>query len=206
MFRSKRWTFSVVALVLVMSSATAQRIVPSPLLAIDQNRVTVVDRIVSEWGQPLAQSSAALSPEQLRTILSELRSDHLLAASLAGNLDGLRNVLANALSSTAPVKASRIQPEALGDAGDDLVYTPINPCRIVDTRLGGGGFLVDDTERDWKASLPGGSFTSQGGSSTDCGIPASPAAVLANFAVTGSSQPGVLCLAVQPAGPNGLDA
>ena len=206
MNHSKGCTFVFAALALVACGASAQKIVPSPLLAIDQNRVTVVDRIVSEWGQPLAQSSAALSPEQLRTILSELRSDHLLAASLAGNLDGLRNVLANALSSTAPVKASRIQPEALGDAGDDLVYTPINPCRIVDTRLEAGGFLPNDTERDWKASLPGSSFSSQGGSSTDCGIPASPAAVLANFAVTGSSQPGVLCLAVQPAGTRGLDA
>lgn len=65
-------------------------------------------------------------------------------------------------------------------------------ARIVDTRLGGGGFLVNNTERDWKVSRPGGNFTDQGGASSDCGIPASPAVVLANFAVTGSSQPGVL--------------
>ena len=115
MNHSKGCTFVFAALALVACGASAQKIVPSPLLAIDQNRVTVVDRIVSEWGEPLAQSSAALSPEQLRTILSELRSDHLLAASLAGNLDGLRNVLANALTSTAPVKASRIQ--IAGEAG-----------------------------------------------------------------------------------------
>ena len=164
----------------------------SALLAIDQNRTTVIDRIVTQWGGSLAQSSAALPAEQLRTLLSGLRADHLLAASLAGNLDGLRNAISTAVTSTAVVSPSLLHTKALGDANDDLVYTPINPCRIVDTRLGAGGFLGNDTERDWKVSRPGGNFTDQGGSSSDCAIPASPAAVLANFAVTGSSQPGVL--------------
>ena len=162
------------------------------LLAIDQHRATVIDRIVSQWGGQLAGSSARLTDEQLRTMLMGVRADHLLAASLAGTLDGLRDVLAAAMSSPAPVRDRLVQAKALGDANDDLVYTPINPCRIVDTRSGAGGFLVNNTQRDWKASNPGGNFTFQGGSSTDCGIPASPAAVLANLVVTGSSQPGVL--------------
>ena len=51
------------------------------LLAIDQNRTTVIDRIVTQWGEPLAQSSVRLSSEQLRTMLNGLRADHLLAAS-----------------------------------------------------------------------------------------------------------------------------
>ena len=164
----------------------------SALLAIDSNRATVIDRIVTQWAEPLAQSSAALSAQQLRTLLSGLRADHLLAASLAGNLEGLRNAISTAVTSTAVVAPSLLRTKALGDGNDDLVYTPINPCRIVDTRLGAGGFLGNDTERDWKVSRPGGNFTDQGGSSSDCTIPANPAAVLANFAVTGSSSPGVL--------------
>src|SRR6516164_273324 len=138
MFRSKRWTFSVVAVVLVMSSATAQRIVPSPLLAIDQNRNTVVERIVGQWGEALAASNAGIGAAELRQMLSGMRSDHLLAASLAGTLNGLRDVMANALTSTAEVNRSMIRAKALGDASDDLVYTPVVPCRIVDTRNAGG--------------------------------------------------------------------
>jgi hypothetical protein len=182
----------VVGLVGVMSIDHAMAQAPSPLLAIDQNRATVIERIAHEWGEPLAQSSAALSPEQLRTMLAGLRADHLLAASLAGSLEGLRNTLAVAMTSTTAVREPLAHTKALGDTNDDLVYTPINPCRIVDTRGGAGGYLGNNTARDWNASRPGGNFTDQGGSNTDCAIPASPAAVLANLVVTGSSAPGVL--------------
>ena len=100
----------------------------------------------------------------------------------------MRDVVADALTATP----RRPQTKALGDSTNDLVYTPINPCRIVDTRLGAGGFLGNNGARDWNTARPGGSFADQGGANNDCGIPAGPAAVLANFAVTGSSQPGVL--------------
>jgi hypothetical protein len=49
--------------------------------------------------------------------------------------------LASALrsASTAAASAAGAQPKSLGDTGDDLVYTPITPCRIVDTRNAGAG-------------------------------------------------------------------
>ena len=100
----------------------------SPLLAIDRNRATIADRIVTQWGDALSVSDAGLNAEQLRTMLLGLRSDHLLAASLAGNLEGLRNVIAQTLISTAEVKTTLVQPKSLGDAADDLVYTPVIPC------------------------------------------------------------------------------
>src|SRR5205823_1399137 len=106
----------------------------SALLAIDQNRTSVVDRIVAQWGESLAQSSAALSREQLRNMLMSVRADHLLAASLAGNLEGLRNALSVAVTSTQGVHEGLLQAKALGDAGDDLTYTPVTPCRLVETR------------------------------------------------------------------------
>ncbi len=73
--------------------------------------------------------------------------------------------------------------KALGDRTSDLTYTPITPCRIVDTRFGGGGILNAGDTRDWLAATPAGNFSAQGGSTTDCGIPVKPAAVLANFTV-----------------------
>jgi hypothetical protein len=169
----------------------AERAGASALLAIDQHRPTVIERIVAQWGAPLAASGAGLDGEQLRALLADLRADQLLAASLAGTLDGLRDVVANALPTT-PLRGRPLQAKALGDSASDLVYTPINPCRIVDTRGGAGGFLGNNTARDWNTARPGGSFADQGGANNDCGIPGEPAAVLANFAVTGSSQPGVL--------------
>src|SRR5882724_13329265 len=48
---------------------------PSSLLAIDQHRATVIDRIVTQWGERLAQSGTGLSAEQLRTMLAGLRAE-----------------------------------------------------------------------------------------------------------------------------------
>src|SRR5438128_4704886 len=136
-------TFALTLVSFVAGNTSAQHIAPSALLTIDQNRSTVVDRIVSQWGDRLARSNAGLSSEQLREILSGLRSDHLLAASLAGSVAGLRDVVAGALvRSDATVAPTLMHTKSMGDTIDDLVYTPVVPCRIVDTRSGGGGVFL----------------------------------------------------------------
>lgn len=160
------------------------RAVPSALLAIDQNRSTVVERIVTEWGRELAASSAGISIEQLRSMLHSMRADYLLAATVSGSLEGLRSVVAAAVVGTTPVK--RESAKRLGDAASDLVYTPVTPCRIVDTRYAGAGPLLAGQTRSYIAANPTGSFAGQGGEGTNCGIPVKPAAVLANFIVFGN--------------------
>jgi hypothetical protein len=141
----------------------------------------VLDRIVADWGNDLAKSNAGITVEHLRSMLLAMRSDYLLAASIAGSLEGLRNVIASSLVGVAPVKP--ITAKMLGDTADDLTYTPVTPCRILDTRLDSGGTLLSGQTRSWLAANPAGTFASQGGASTNCGIPLKPAAVLANVTV-----------------------
>jgi hypothetical protein len=135
---------------------------PSALFTIDQNRTTVVDRIVGEWGATLSRSTAGINSAQLHAMLMGLRADHLLAASLAGSPSGLRDVLANSLSSTTAVKSSRLHAMALGDTSDDLVYTPVSPCRLFDTRpaQGGLGVMTPNVRRTYGATTP---VANQGG-------------------------------------------
>ena len=180
MFYSKRLTFAIAALALAACGASAQNIVPDALLAVDQNRSTVVERIVNQWGDRLAASNAGIGAAELREMLSAMRSDHLLAASLAGTLEGLRDVVAKTLIPTGEGKASLLQPKALGDTSDDLVYTPVVPCRIVDTRNAGGA-IGASSSRDFKVWVSSGGFTAQGGSATNCNIPANPTAVVLNI-------------------------
>ena len=156
-------------------------VTPSPLLAVDQNRATVIDRIVAEFGVAFAHADTGLSVAQLRSILTGMRSDYLLAASLAGSLDGLRDVVSSSLISAASGKAAR--PKVLGDVADDLAYTPVTPCRILDTRGAIGGVMQGGQTRDWLAANPSGTFAGQGGAASNCGIPVKPAAVLANATV-----------------------
>ena len=54
-------TLIVAAIVLMSGTAAAQHIAPSALLTIDQNRSTVVERIVGEWGDRLATSNAGIT-------------------------------------------------------------------------------------------------------------------------------------------------
>jgi hypothetical protein len=73
----------------------------------------------------------------------------------------------------------------LGSLSSDLVYTPITPCRILDTRNAGSksGILVAGTIRGfWGKNT---TFASQGGSATSCNTlnTTNEAAILVNFTV-----------------------
>ena len=87
-------------------------------------------------------------------------------------------------------------PRAFGDSADNLVFTPVAPCRIIDTRNIGappGTPLLPGVPRNVRAT--GASFTDQGGFAGSCGVPFGPAtSVFINF------------VAVSPAGAGNLRA
>ncbi|HRO26362.1 MAG TPA: hypothetical protein PK743_09515 [Luteimonas sp.] len=58
--------------------------------------------------------------------------------------------------------------KALGALGNDLVYTPVQPCRIIDTRSTAAGPIAANGTRSFLA-INSSNFTAQGGSSTNCG-------------------------------------
>ena len=131
--RSCTLAVSAASLVVFTAASSAQ----SPqhgadaLLAIDQNRASVVEHVVATWGASLATSSRPVSIDELRAHLLSLRADRLLAASLAGSEDGVRAVAGLAATAAKPTSVST---KALGDVAADVVYTPVTPCRLVDTR------------------------------------------------------------------------
>ena len=90
----------------------------------------------------------------------------------------------------APATVAKAAPETIGDATAQLVYTPVAPCRIADTRAAGGP-LVPGTPRDLRVT--GGDLSSQGGSATGCSVPSGRAtAALINFVAVNPSGPGNL--------------
>lgn len=97
--------------------------------------------------------------------------------SMMGTLLGQGTSDAEVINALAMSDGGASTVQALGSAANDLVYTMVSPCRILDTRnaigrLSGGvprGIFVH-----------GANFTAQGGSSTNCGIPADPSAVAIN--------------------------
>jgi hypothetical protein len=91
----------------------------------------------------------------------------------------------------ADVMGYYAKPVALGSPSRDLVYTPVTPCRIMDTRSGAA--LAANGQRGfygWTAS----NFTSQGGANNTCGLPASTdnAAIAVNFTIVSPTTGGYI--------------
>jgi endosialidase-like protein len=150
-----------------------------PLLVLEQNRASIVQRIVGEWAAELPglPRDRRLSAEQLSEALWSLRSDRLLAASLAGSFTTIEALIADTRSENAVTSTHRVATKNLGDANADLTFTPINPCRIADTRVVGGA-LAANVQRQFDGFSA--NFATQGGTATNCGMPNGVAAIAMN--------------------------
>lgn len=77
-------------------------------------------------------------------------------------------VITRLASMDAGASRSKATVKTLGALTNDLVYTPLQPCRILDTRNTAAGAIAANATRSFVA-ITAGNFTGQGGSPTDCG-------------------------------------
>jgi hypothetical protein len=85
---------------------------------------------------------------------------------------------------------SSAPPPVLGSTTEDFVYTPVNPCRIIDTRKAGGK-IGSLSYRNFFVHGP--SLTGQGGYSGGCIAPrGEPRGVHINIVAVNSTAPGYL--------------
>ncbi len=157
---------------------------PDALLAIDLTREAVVERIVAAWSKEIP----AIQIADLKAKLGKLRADHLLAANLSGSFEGVLEVISShggAVHVTATQHPTALEAlaqadksKALGDSGQDLVYYPINPCLLMDTRPG-----VSPAPPIGGPSLLSGYAIRNIQVSGNCGIPSAAEAVSAQFTV-----------------------
>lgn len=86
----------------------------------------------------------------------------------------------------------------LGSPTTDLVFVPLAPCRIIDTRVAGGGRLQPGVVRDFRVAGTT-EFGAQGGTLGGCGVP---------LGSTEPQAPSVVInfIAVSPSGPGNLRA
>jgi hypothetical protein len=93
------------------------------------------------------------------------------------------------------VTAAAVAAPTLGDSQSDLVFVPVSPCRIIDTRLAGG--VIAPGPSSQRSFLVAGTtgFENQGGMAGGCGVPQGAtlpqaAAVVINFVAVGPQGPG----------------
>lgn len=163
----------------------------------EADRKVTAGRILLKWGGYVEKVNGQNRRAWAASLWPSLASadlDNLQKAARAVTYEGMRNALLGqrpnddqiidrmARSNAKIGTSGSPVTKALGDLAADLVFTPITPCRIVDTRVTADRLGAGAT-RNLDASNVGGNFTSQGGSNTNCGIPANPAALA--LSVTG---------------------
>ncbi len=79
------------------------------------------------------------------------------------------------------VAANAIRPLDLPDYSSSLVFVPLNPCRIIDTRLAGGKILGGTTRN---FVVVGTDFSSQGGYAGSCGVDPDASAIAVTLTAT----------------------
>ena len=154
-----------------------------PLVGVDRNRAAIIADIVQSFRAELSTAApidGVAAGDALRARLAKLRADRLLAASLASSYATLKSILDDSDKVSASVVNSA-RAKALGDANKDLVYTPLAPCRLIDTRgfgapIQGGAF----TPNQRRAYAPAGG----------CGLPLSGIATLMMTFTTENLTPG----------------
>ncbi|MBL8262384.1 MAG: hypothetical protein JNM58_08165 [Xanthomonadaceae bacterium] len=87
------------------------------------------------------------------------------------------------------IARSPIVARALGDLAQDLAFTPVQPCRIVDTRIAQGAVAAGQV-RSYRAAGRT-SYADQGGSATNCGLQNEvPGAVMLSVTAVSPAQAG----------------
>ena len=182
---------------LFLASALASFLIPgvgaantSTGLAPESLRTELVRDIVDTWQPYVAEHYGAQADGWAARMAQVLRSTDMANLELAASAASFEQMNAAVLGGTRAFgqAAGNPGPAALGDPGADLVFTPVAPCRIVDTRVAGGAIAADGS-RAFDA-YTATDFTAQGGSSGDCGIPQNASALTVKITAVAPSANG----------------
>jgi hypothetical protein len=161
----------------------------------DVSRAELTRAIIQKWSSHVDKAfpiGADAWSVEMAPAFAEASMEELKAAADAKSFDSMNSVLLGGGDGT----------NALGDISTDLVYVPVTPCRLFDTRLAGGK-IAANTTRGFDVTAAS-DYSFQGGSATNCGVGAagSFAAAQINFTVVAPEAPGYITafpfLATQP--------
>ncbi len=166
-------------------------------------RGQLVHQIVMKWGghvQEAYRTDVRRWAMHMVPIFSSASLDRLRLAAQSRTFADMNDTLLSAAGSdshrslfTAMNDGSLNAPgKALGDDASDLVFVPVTPCRIIDTRVA-GGVIAANTTRSFDITSVA-NYTSQGGDATNCntGNAGSFAAAAINFTVVTPSAGGFI--------------
>lgn len=191
-------SLAIIVSVLPMIADAGPASQPSP-------RSQLVREIVLKWGNHVQEAYRAdvrRWASDMGPVFAKASLEDLSRAARARSFDEMNNALlaarspgnaANILSAALPGAPFDKSGKLLGDAATDLVFVPVTPCRIIDTRVAGGPIAANST-RDFDVTAVS-NYAFQGGDSSNCngvGAAGSFAAAVINFTVVTPSGAGYI--------------
>jgi hypothetical protein len=195
-----------------MDQAAIQRSwqIQAQVAEINQDKETFINNLIASWVPNVNPALFGGVSSELRPLMEAATPWKLYAASLVGDYSAMIQVLRgeiqagkviNALSepqahatATSAMTLGSVSPLAIGSSTSQLVFTPIPPCRIADTRGSGArtGILAPGVPRTF--DLTTDAFGKGQGGQTSCpGLPSfSFYGWSVNLTVTGYSTDGFL--------------
>ncbi len=155
-------------------------------------RLRLQEQMVQKWGGYVAKNYNIGRQEWVTVMqpaFAEASMEEMSAAATAKDFDSMSRMLLG----SQPLKSDADGTLALGDPAADLVYVPVTPCRIFDTRFGGGQIAANTVRNIDVTAVSNYSF--QGGAANDCGgvgAAGSFAAAVINLTVVNPSAPGFI--------------
>ncbi len=124
---------------------------------------------VGTWSQRMVSNFVSADASNFRNALKRDTFEGAMA-ELTGTGHRLSDeaVITKLASVSAGASKSSATVKTLGALTNDLVFTPLAPCRILDTRSTAAGAIAANNTRSFVA-INASNFTSQGGSATNCG-------------------------------------
>ena len=143
-----------------------------------KRRTELTYKIVKKWGAHVQDTYSLPARSWAMEMVPLFRISSLDSMQLAAEAKTF-DAMNDALLQTKAVNTGRAvltatsgrvvsTTKTLGAFGNDLVYTPVQPCRVVDTRSTAAGAIATNTTRSFLA-INFSSFANQGGSATNCG-------------------------------------
>jgi len=137
--------------------------------AISHNKAGVVEMLMERWRQDIGETEKGRVGFQ--TAFMNASSEKLLEVAQARTWDGVVNAVLG------------LGPEAtLGSFTNDLTFTPLTPCRVMDSRFGTGAYAGPFTSGQTVSLYVTDPLNANGhnqGGATNCGIPFSAGTAVA---------------------------
>lgn len=149
------------------------------------DRARLGQQIVQKWGGHVGKTyrmDAKVWAREMAPAIAQASMEELSAAASAQDFNSMSKLLLGGQPLSAAGGGDGTQ--TLGEPTNDLVFVPITPCRIIDTRLAGGQIAANTTRNFDVTAVSDYAF--QGGDASNCGgagAAGSFAAAAINFTV-----------------------